>query len=166
MDGARGRHFNLDEVECVGGGGGGYPDGGASNGGGGGAYARRSAMAVTPGNIYSYTIGAGGSGSAVTNGGATHFLQETAAFNVSLPRAKLKLVAGGTTSREAPEMSYLPGALVFRRAELMEAAAVDLVDLRATVTPETDLPGRLAVTGGGPGGNGGATANANGNSPC
>jgi glycine rich protein len=56
-------------VECWGGGGGG--GGGTrfsgtsysgSGGGGGGEYASENALAVTPGHIYSYTVGAGGAG--------------------------------------------------------------------------------------------------------
>lgn len=48
------------KVECWGAGGGGQ--GGSGAGGGGGEYAAEPALAVTPGNSYSYTVGTGGAG--------------------------------------------------------------------------------------------------------
>jgi len=49
------------QVECYGGGATGrdaYPSGYGGSGGGGGAYSKRNAMPVTPGNSYTFTVGA------------------------------------------------------------------------------------------------------------
>jgi len=49
------------QVECYGGGAtgrDGYPSGYGGGGGGGGAYSKRNAMPVTPGNSYTFTVGA------------------------------------------------------------------------------------------------------------
>lgn len=65
------------KVECWGGGGGGQ--GGSGAGGGGGEYAAESALVVTSGHTYTFTVGAGGAGgpSGVggpgSNGGTTSF---------------------------------------------------------------------------------------------
>jgi hypothetical protein len=63
------------QVECWGGGGGGgeRTSTGASGGGGGGAYAERATMGVTPGNSYSFTVGAAGATDGGANGGASTF---------------------------------------------------------------------------------------------
>lgn len=65
------------QVECYGGGGGGGNgsslNGGA--GGGGGAYAARVAVPVTPGNIYTITVGTGGSPQ--VNGNDTTFVGDS-----------------------------------------------------------------------------------------
>jgi hypothetical protein len=58
------------EVWGAGGAGGGYTSaGGGGGGGGGGEYAAEPAIAVTPGNSYAYTVGAGGTAVAGGNGG-------------------------------------------------------------------------------------------------
>jgi len=47
---------------------------GGGGGGGGSAYVRRDAMLVTPGNVYDYTVGTGGTdGASPVNGGTTTF---------------------------------------------------------------------------------------------
>jgi hypothetical protein len=58
------------DVECVGGGGGGRGGTLATQqaGGGGGAYARNASVAVTPGNNYTITVGAGGTAGASGGG--------------------------------------------------------------------------------------------------
>jgi RHS repeat-associated protein len=65
-------------AECRGGGGGGAAGGsptfgGGGGGGGGGAYARRTAIPVTPGSSYSVTVGQGG-GHGGGDGGASSFV--------------------------------------------------------------------------------------------
>lgn len=61
------------KVECWGGGGRGGPKAGAlaGGGGGGGEYAKHSAVAVTPGNVYNFNVGIGSSTAA--NGGSSVF---------------------------------------------------------------------------------------------
>jgi hypothetical protein len=69
------------QVECWGGGGNGgrsTSNGQATGGGGGGAYARLNYLAVTPGQVIPYFIGAGGSGAGGANsGGDTWFSSNT-----------------------------------------------------------------------------------------
>jgi len=91
------------KVECWGGGGRGGPKGAgtlAGAGGGGGEYARRNAVAVTPGNGYSLTVGAGSSTAGV-NGATSEFIGDaavkTTAHGGSTP-AGANGGAGGTGS--------------------------------------------------------------------
>lgn len=72
--------FEL-QIDCIGAGGGGAGGSGVSSnegsGGGGGGFARKNALAVTPGQEIEYTVGAGGTGglqdSLGGDGGATSF---------------------------------------------------------------------------------------------
>lgn len=64
----------ANTIECIGAGGGGYPQGAQAWGGGGGAYSRISNIALTPGQIISYNVGAGGpANSSTIDGGDTWF---------------------------------------------------------------------------------------------
>ena len=66
--------YSLD-IECIGGGGGGgYAstiNNASGGGGGGGAYSKKINFSVTPGNTYSYNVGAGGVGGIVASGSST-----------------------------------------------------------------------------------------------
>lgn len=72
--------YNRVDVECWGGGSGGrynLSGNGASTGGGGGAYAKKSGIAVVPGNGYTVTVGAGGPANSFTHGGESWFISDT-----------------------------------------------------------------------------------------
>src|SRR6266571_811361 len=75
------------KVECWGGGHGGSVStaGNGGAGGGGGEYAAESALAVTQGNTYSYTVGTGGSSGA-------------AGTNTSLPGDSVTVIAHGASA--------------------------------------------------------------------
>lgn len=64
----------ANTIECIGAGGGGFAASPQSQGGGGGAYSRISNLDLTPGQVVSYGVGAGGPGNSTTiDGGDTWF---------------------------------------------------------------------------------------------
>jgi len=159
-------------AECWGGGGAG---GGSTNtsggaGGGGGAYALR-AVSVTPGNSYTLTVGAGGSGStgAGTAGGDTSFTGDASAK--CLAKGGGGGGANGGTAGSGGASGSSDGTTVFSGGGgATQVAGVGgggggSAGTAAIGNNGAGSVGGTAVTGGGPGGTGGPILT-NGSAPA
>jgi hypothetical protein len=107
------------QIIVYGGGGSGRTNTSASiggGGGGGGGEAQKDAFAVTPGNVYSYTIGAGATPGVGTNGGDTFWVNATTlktgggGSSTGFGGGTGGGVAGGTFDRSAPGQSGTSGS--------------------------------------------------------
>lgn len=163
------------KVECIGGGGGGatMTSNGGGGGGGGGAYAERMAVAVTPGVIYNYTVGAAGQTNGGVNGGATTFTGDGGVQCIA---------AGGTSKANNSTTSGAGGLVASSTGDVVHVFAGG--NGAAGVTGSygggggssggsasagntaTNASGATAITGGGPGGAGKTSPQGAGNAPA
>lgn len=147
----------------------GTPHGG---GGGGGASACKD-IAVTPGNAYTYTVGAGGTSSgSPTNGGLSRFTGDggskvEAAGGISAAANSNVGGAGGTTAASDGTTKFAGGAGFTTSASPSNAGGGGASGgTSSTGTSATSATGASAVTGGGPGGNGATANNTAGSAPA
>jgi hypothetical protein len=150
-------------VECWGaGGGGGGGNTSASGGGGGGAYAIKNSFAVTPGNSYSYTVGAGGASDAA--GGNSSFNTSAcvaaggAAGSQGTPGSG---GAGGLASVSTGDVKFSGGSGASGQVVNHGGGGGGSAGTAANGNTASSITGATAVTGGGPGGNGGSSGNGN-----
>ncbi len=162
----------LIVVECWGAGGGGGGDdqwfGNGGGGGGGGAYARINSFSVTPGNSYSFTVGAGGSGGTNANnggnGGASSFNNTTCVAAGGSGGGGIGGAggSGGTTANSTGDIKYAGGSGWTANTDVGGGGGGS-AGTGSAGNNATSRTGASEVTGGGPGGNGGQ--NSNGSAP-
>ncbi|MBT0652291.1 glycine-rich domain-containing protein [Geomobilimonas luticola] len=145
-------------IECWGGGGAGAQrsTNGNGGGGGGGAYAKVNTFSVTPGNNYSYTVGAAGTSAATpTNGGASSFNATTcvAAGGTSAATNSATGGAGGLASASTGNVKY-NGGNGWTATGTGGGGGGSSAGTASAGNNATSSTGATAVTGGGPGGNG------------
>jgi hypothetical protein len=158
------------KVECWGGGGGGatMTSNNGGGGGGGGAYARRNAMAVTPGVIYSYTVGAAGQTNGGGNGGNTTFTGDSSVQCVANGGAS---VANNTSTGTAGASSGAGDTVTAGGSGASGTGSAGgggggSGGSSAGGNSGSGSTGATAVTGGGPGGAGKSGAQGNGSAPA
>lgn len=165
-------------VECwgAGGGGGGDSDTAAAggSGGGGGEYASDS-VAVTGGNLYSYTVGQGGSGGTGSNGtggGNTTFTgdSKTVTAHGGGGGVKSSSTPGSAGSGSTNSTHHNGGAGGAGSSSATAGAGGggsggSAAAGNAGTSGASGGAGATAVTGGGPGGSGAGTSTGNGNAP-
>ncbi|MFN8466045.1 MAG: MBG domain-containing protein [Caldilineaceae bacterium] len=163
-------------IECWGGGGGGGTDSsntsGGAGGGGGGAYAKVYSLTVTPGTVYTYTVGAAGS-AAPTAGGNSSFngLTCVAAGGAAGTSANNgNGGAGGTVLGSAGDIRFPGGAgAAGGNSNGGGGGSSAGPNTLSTIVPGTGITGTngsgisggTTVPGGGPGGSGGSGSNGN-----
>ncbi len=156
------------QVQAWGGGGGGGACGTlkcSDYGGGGGEYAAETSVAVTPGNSYSYTVGALGSANSNSNGNpgtASTFTGNTLTVTAHGGSGGTSLSgAGGTGSSNSVHYNGgsggagyggCPGALGGGGGGSGGSSSIGNNGTALTVPCTTGVAGGVAVTGGGPGG--------------
>jgi hypothetical protein len=149
-------------VECWGGGGSGGSDtsssSGGAGGGGGGAYAKLNSYGITPGNSYSYSVGAGGNAAAA--GGSSFFVDVSTLQAVGgLAGTSADNGAGGAGGAAGPtgDVKFAGGngangGSGYGGGGGGSAGTAAVGNYTTSISSQT---GAAAVTGGGPGGLGG-----------
>jgi len=147
------------QVECIGGGGGGgflSASNVGGGGGGGGAYARRNALAVTAGNMYTYALGAGGAGSTAGSGGSTTFTGDAGVQCVAAGGAggvSNTGGAGGSAGASTGDVAFT-GGIGVSGSPANGGGGGGSAGKTSNGNTGSGSTGAIAVAGGGPGGNG------------
>lgn len=147
------------QVECVGGGGGGGNSNSGGGGGGGAAYARRNSITVTPGMMYTYTIGSGGAsvGNNATNGGTTTFTGNSGVQCSAAGGSGASVGnggSGGSAAASTGDITFNGGNGATASANMYSGGGGGSGGGSSAGTAAVNYHGSSAVTGGGPGGDG------------